>query len=497
MPFLAFLFQALFLSALSISVYRIFFHPLRKFPGPRLAAVSTFYQAYYDIIQNGKFLEHLHWLHNIYGPVVRIGPNKLHFSTPEAYHDIYTHGATFTKSHSALYGAFGLAGNSFTLTDLAKARERRAVINPLFSRRSILKLEGLIQDLVDQFLFQILSQSSSEKSVNMTFALRSLTMDIITSYCFATSIKTIDYPGFMHPIPLALRGTVESLWIQKHFPFLMQLPFLISWSLMVRLIPGFAVAEEQKAEFRRQIEKCRTNSNGGDQEPEHQTVFHYLLAHQGISDESLVEEAFTLIGAGSDTVANACIVGINAALTKPEIGKRLIEELREAWPDGNLNGGFGYARLEKLPYLTAFIKESLRCSFGVVSPLPRVVGPGDAKIGGCDVPSETIVATSCVFLHQNPDGFPNPSEFSPERWLEPGARDLESRYLVPFSRGTRLCLGLNLAWAELYLVLGNMFRKLDMDIIGGKDDDYIKFREIFIPLWKCQHLNVVATQARG
>ncbi|KAL0573598.1 hypothetical protein V5O48_008357 [Marasmius crinis-equi] len=466
MPPLILFFQASVLSALSIFVYRVFFHPLRKFPGPRLAAASTLYEAYYDIIQDGSFLEHLHWLHDVYGPVVRIGPNKLHFATPEAYHDIYTHGPTFTKSSSALYRAFGVGANSFTFTDPAKAKERRAAINPLFARRSILKLEGVIQDLVNRFIARILSQSDSEGFVDMTFALRSLTMDIITSYCFATSFEAIDYPGFMHPLTLAQRDSLESIWIQKHFPFLMRLPFLLPRWLIARLIPGFVITEQQRAEFRKQIEKCRANLDAGAQEPDHATVFHYLLAHQGISDKSLVEEAYVLIGAGSDTVANACTVGINATLTKPEIGKRLVEELREAWPDEN--DGFGYARLEKLPYLTAFIKESLRCSFGVTSALPRVIGPGDAKISGFDVPSGVIVGTSCVFLHQNPDGFPNPMEFSPERWLQPGSRDLESRYLVPFSRGTRLCLGLNLAWAELYLILGNMFRKLDMDTIGGR-----------------------------
>ncbi|KAL0567076.1 hypothetical protein V5O48_014917 [Marasmius crinis-equi] len=212
----------------------------------------------------------------------------------------------------------------------------------------------------------------------------------------------------------------------------MRLPFLIPRWLMVRLIPGFTIAEQQREAFQKQIERCRTDSNAEDQESDHATVFHYLLAQQGISDRSLVEEAYILIGAGTDTVANACTVGINAALTKPEIGKRIVEELREAWPVED--DGFGYARLEKLPYLNAFIKESLRCSFGVTSPLPRVIGPGDAKISGFDVPSEQQAA--CFFIiiqmasriqqNSHPNGGYDPvlGTWSPDIWYHSrGERD--------------------------------------------------------------------------
>jgi len=51
-------------------------------------------------------------------------------------------------------------------------------------------------------------------------------------------------------------------------------------------------------------------------------------------------------------------------------------------------------------------------------------------------------------VHQDPDIFPSPLEFDPERWIEnPGLK----RYLVSFSKGSRQCLGMNLAYAEIYL----------------------------------------------
>lgn len=138
-----------------------------------------------------------------------------------------------------------------------------------------------------------------------------------------------------------------------------------------------------------------------------------------------------------------------------------------------------YETLEKLPYLvcdfeyeslprlrenqtfqTAVLKESLRVSHGVVSPLPRVVGPDSAVIGGWHVPAgvtiltvflapfilidcggQTTVSIASTFLHNNTELFPNPHEFNPDRWLQANSRELEN-YLVPFSRGPRSCLGI-------------------------------------------------------
>ena len=85
-----------------------------------------------------------------------------------------------------------------------------------------------------------------------------------------------------------------------------------------------------------------------------------------------------------------------------------------------------------------------------------------------------------TILHKNPEIFPNPTVFDPSRWLQENCSELE-KYLVSFSKGPRSCLGIkyvfassirsvsqantifySLAWCELYLILGTVFRKLDL-----------------------------------
>lgn len=47
--------------------YRLFLHPLARFPGPRLAAISRWYEGYYDVVQGGQYTSKIKELHKIYG----------------------------------------------------------------------------------------------------------------------------------------------------------------------------------------------------------------------------------------------------------------------------------------------------------------------------------------------------------------------------------------------------------------------------------------------
>ena len=62
-------------------------------------------------------------------------------------------------------------------------------------------------------------------------------------------------------------------------------------------------------------------------------------------------------------------------------------------------------------------------------------------------------------LHRNPDIFPDPMKFDPSRWLDPKTFHELDSHIVPFSKGTRGCVGMPLAYCELYVTLGTVFRR--------------------------------------
>ncbi|KIK58237.1 hypothetical protein GYMLUDRAFT_700480 [Collybiopsis luxurians FD-317 M1] len=457
------------------AIYRLFFHPLCRYPGPVLAAITGWYEAYHDIIRDGGLVAELEMLHQRLGPVIRIGPNILHFNYRQAYHDIYTHGSTLTKDPE-FYLALSAhnTGSSQALCDPQEAKDRRALLGPLFSRKAVSELEHTIQGKVDKLVAALEERHNSESSaVALDIAFRACTTDIITAYCFAESTDSLDVPNFAHELLPLLRSVFTNAWFQRHFPFIFTLTNSAPQKIVLWLFPEMRTYLELNARFERQIDRIIQDPDSVSGF-EHRTVFHYLLEQKGrerLSKQILNFEAFLFIGAGSETTASACYVGTFYALKFPSIRKRLFEELCEAWPDPDRP--MPYAALEKQPYLTAFIKETLRLALGVIHPLPRVVGSATPTIGGLKIPPGTIVEMSQLFLHMNPSVFPDPHDFNPDRWLAEDTTEMMLD-LSPFSKGPRICLGLNLAWCELYLVFGNMFRKLDMKLVIN-DDTYGPF----------------------
>ncbi|KIK54976.1 hypothetical protein GYMLUDRAFT_48175 [Collybiopsis luxurians FD-317 M1] len=391
--------------------------------------------------------------------------------------------------------------SSVVFSNPQEAKNRRSLLAPSFSRQAVMKLEYTIQQKVDQLVTLLQKYySSPDSTAEISIAYRSLTTDVVTEYCFANSIDTLAHPNFSHPVAKQTRDVVKRMWIQVHFPFVIDIVKCVPEKFVLWLFPHFASFVDVKARFERQVDSLISNPDALST-TDHETIFHHLLAPKDLqlrpSRTSLVHEAFTLIGAGSDTVGHACTVGTYFALQDHSISMRLSEELREAWPDEDRPMSF--SGLEKLPYLTAFIKEALRMSIGVIHPLPRIVSDETPEIGGLKLPAGTVVGMSQYFMHMNPEVFSDPYTFNPDRWLVEDTSEMMLNF-VPFSKGPRQCIGLNLAWCELYLILGNVFRKLNLCLVGDNEDIDLKLGKVpnyFVPVWEKSGYKAFCKSAAG
>lgn len=176
------------------------------------------------------------------------------------------------------------------------------------------------------------------------------------------------------------------------------------------------------------------------------TIFYQLLDPAAIEGrvvhnvKDLTDEAFTILTAATSTTGNAMAITSYYVISNPEIYHTLTAELEEAFP--NLTMKLDFVTLEKLPYLTAVIKEGLRLSYGVIGRLPRVIETNGLVLNGYPIPRGTIVGMSSWMMHRNPKIFPDPDTFLPERWLDPANAGKLEKSFVAFSRGSRQCLGI-------------------------------------------------------
>lgn len=159
--------------------------------------------------------------------------------------------------------------------------------------------------------------------------------------------------------------------------------------------------------------------------------------------DRLTSEIQQLIGAGVETVAWALTTIFFYVLDKPDTMERLRAELDEAIPDPT--APVKLVSLQRLPYLTAVVKEGLRLSTGVSVRLPRVSPAQPIKYKHWEIPAGIPVSMTTLDVLYDDYRFPDPCSFVPERWLDnPKAKDGNSlsRYLVPFGKGPKMCLGI-------------------------------------------------------
>ena len=208
----------------------------------------------------------------------------------------------------------------------------------------------------------------------------------------------------------------------------------------------------------------------------HPTLFHEILqSNLPESDKSvsrLKDEAAIVVGAGTLTTSWALSVALFHLLASPRILAKLKTELKSAVPDPDAMVPLPV--LEKLPYLNAVVQEAIRLSYGVASRLQRIspekpmlfkdLNSGKKWI----IPPNTPVGMTSVLIHQDESIFPDAVSFVPERWMQNPRLD---RYLISFSKGSRQCLGINLAYAEMYLCLAGIFSRF-----GSGGDDGVRMK---------------------
>jgi cytochrome P450 len=157
-----------------------------------------------------------------------------------------------------------------------------------------------------------------------------------------------------------------------------------------------------------------------------------------MSDEEIRDELLTLLVAGHETTATSLSWAVERLVRHPEKLERLRGEVEQGRDE----------------YLTATIQETLRLRPVISIVLRKLTEP--VEIGGYELPAGVSVAP-CVYLaHRNPEVYPEPDRFLPERFLEnpPGTYTW-----IPFGGGVRRCLGASFAQFEMAVVLRELVKR--------------------------------------
>ncbi|CZT16509.1 uncharacterized protein RCC_02350 [Ramularia collo-cygni] len=337
-------------------------------------------------------------------------------------------------------------------------RSRRAALSPYFSGRMVQDLETRIRRQIETM------------------------RDVISEYLFGQSFGALDSPDFGRPLNDVLLSGVKVHPFARIFR-----PLAIAMFRAPRWMMPKSEILESSLKYDRMIgDMTRSAFNDAENEKSAshtRTIVHSQLHNDTLDPadrtfERIKSEGMVLVGAGTETTARTLATAIYHILATDAVHKRVLGEVRTVMPSSE-SPLPSVAQLQQLPYLTAVVNESLRIAHGVAGRLSRIAPDEDLQYGTLKIPRGVTFSQSMYYVHSDSEVYPQPNEFHPERFLGEDS-DVAKANLWPFGKGTRSCLGINLAQAELFLTIAMVIGGVDMELVGTTKRDVLPVKEYFV-----------------
>ncbi|XP_057780753.1 6,7,8-trihydroxycoumarin synthase-like [Salvia miltiorrhiza] len=194
--------------------------------------------------------------------------------------------------------------------------------------------------------------------------------------------------------------------------------------------------------------------------------FHLTLDHiKGL----LVD----IIIGGSDTTAASLVWALTALMKKPSSMKKVQAEVRQLAGKKEM---IDEEDIEKLPYLRAVVKETMRLFPPAPLLLPRETTK-KCSINGYEIEGGSMVYINAWAIARDPATWENADEFLPERFLSADHLDVRGQNpeVIPFGFGRRGCPGIGIAMSEIELALANVLCKFEWELPLGMKEEAIDF----------------------
>ncbi|PYH81306.1 cytochrome P450 [Aspergillus uvarum CBS 121591] len=457
-------------------IYLLKFHPLSKYPGPPLWAITRAPWAYH--VMRGDLWLALDRFHDRYGPVVRIAPDELTYISPGVWPEIYNARPQLNKDPHSLTPPLNGADSLFTAMGEDHRRIRAAFVNA-FSDKALRGQAVIIEDHASQFITRLATEARAGNPVDIQRLVGYATFDIISELTWGEA-------------PRALQSSERSPdWIQRFF---LHAQFSTVRNCLTRFSPLDKILWYSflRITSRQRIQNTRLSTERIERRlstPSTRSDFMTPLVGKitehgdgkGITKSEVLTNGLAVVIANSQLSTIAITTAIYLLLRHPIQYERLLAEIRAAPFDST--AAIDVSATASLPYLRAVLDEALRLHHPTPGSMPRVVGHGGLMVHGEFVPAGTVVGVSLWNIQTRPENFHRPRQFHPERFLPPTDprydpafnRDCLDAY-QPFSLGPRKCIGYKVFLAEARVLLTRLLWTFELQLEDAHMTTWLKQR---------------------
>jgi cytochrome P450 len=373
-----------------------------------------------------------------YGPLAsfRVGPKRVFLaSRPDLIEQVLVTDAKNYIKHFGTRAFKPLLGNGLVTSEGAYWQRQRKLVQPAFLNTRVPAYAPIMAELTEE----LLKSWIPGKSVQIDCEFEALTSTIALKALF-----DLDDPGDRQSFGDTLKSAVD-LMTARLFRFV-KFPLWLPTPENLRLKKILAELDRSVHDF---IAVGRARGQIGDD-----LLSRLISARREdgskMNDEELRDEAMTLFLAGYETTA------LTLAWTWYLLARhRLVEDKLVGEWQSVLSGRIPSSEdIANLPYTAAVIAESMRL-------FPPVYVTGreattDLELGGYRVKRGYSVLMSQWVSHRDPEYFPDPETFIPERWENSLAKRLPKFAYYPFGGGKRICIGQSFALMEATIILAGV-----------------------------------------
>ncbi|TGO70657.1 hypothetical protein BELL_0689g00010 [Botrytis elliptica] len=423
-------------------------------------------------------------IHEEYGDVVRLAPNEISFTKEEAWSDIYVHRSGHvdpTKDPVWYKAPDEMPQNIVTSLDMERHARFRRVLSSSFTETSLRTQSPLIETFADLLVDRLTKQVTNSKApdnsatIDMVQWASWFTVDVIGELALGESFACLENTE-LHPWADTLNNFLKGMVYAAAARW-----YPLVEALIFKLLPK-SVMEMQRKHSEFANDRINKRLNMEKQKPDF--IASFMKDNVDFHKISLAETQSNLailIVAGADTTATSMSGTMLYLVQNPEKLNKLVSEVRTTFQSDE---EITIKAVRELTYLNAVLHEALRLTNPVPGGLPRIVPRGGDVYADTFFPAGTSISVRPYAMNRSERYFSSPNDFVPERWLPEGTRpskfnDDHFSVSQPFSVGHSNCIGKNLAWAELRLVITRLLWAFDV-AESGQRLDWTKLKTLMI-----------------
>ncbi|TVY48702.1 Cytochrome P450 monooxygenase [Lachnellula occidentalis] len=453
-----------YLSTLTFSImtYRTFFHPLRNFPGPFSAKISSFFHVFWNIKESRNHIK-VGKLHKQYGDFVR-GHNLGKWLK-------VLEGLVLTRSKVLHDKRRKIWDRAFTMKGRMLFESIETTPSTDETLLALREYEGRVRTFTNELISVL--DSKTGQSIDASLWFNFFSFDIMGDIAFGQSFGMMEsgkevrrqrdpskiiINHLQHAAIDLLHGAMRPLGVIGP----------ISWILPLLMDIGLSGGIKAFQKYGRERVAIRKENI-----PETRDLFSWLIdAEKESSDPSHTDprwlwgDSALIVVAGSDTTTATLTHIFYHIARSQKVSSALRKELDAIYqPDSES----AFRDLQEAPYLNGVINEALRLYPPVPSGVLRQTPPEGITIGSTYIPGNVTISTPFWSMGRLESCYKNAEEFLPERWEKDSDLILNKSVFVPFSSGPYSCVGKNLALMELRNVVARIVTDFDTKFAPGED----------------------------